>query len=458
MDQPEQASLLRYPTSLEPSSTFSGTAVEVIEIRHPSYDDAYEQNVLMLLHAFDRIGGGLHYGTALIACGLVAGNAWNGYFTLDRNGPRITLRDDDVLPDKSYYFHVPSSTENSTDYAIFPSFEHWTFPHRNLPPTWTSCASGGHREGGDAGLAPPAASNLTAAVLRRDGSCRVTNAQDYIERAHLCPRSQAAWFEANSMGKYNLNLDLQDDHLVDDICNAVALRSDIHRAFDDRMFVFVPKESRWVVHFFGLTNSLGRLYHNIVLELDPHISPNLLLARFAWTVFPLLSGFLKVGSDRKLRLRVKKEGRLQEEIQTIKLQEMAAMGLARGRNPSPKKRKNTPETPATESTETFTNRAFDAKDDSTAKTPFSSPSNPSPRPHALWLPDANPNITLSSCDKAKWIKSRRPSNPDLYCCNYNKVEAAIREGLPGKQEFGGGHLCLECLGFEYRDVDNKNCA
>jgi len=82
-----------------------------------------------------------------------------------------------------------------------------------------------------------------------------------------------------------------------------------------------------------------------------------------------------------------------------------------------------------------------------------------PRAQALWFPDSNPNKTVSSCDKATWIRSRRPSNPDFYCCNYNKVEAAIREGLPGKEEFDGGYLCLECLGFEYRDVDdNKKCA
>lgn len=30
------------------------------------------------------------------------------------------------------------------------------------------------------------------------------------------------------MGHYNLNLDLQGDHVVDDVCNAVALWSDIH--------------------------------------------------------------------------------------------------------------------------------------------------------------------------------------------------------------------------------------
>ena len=139
------------------------------------------------------------------------------------------------------------TTANSSDYAIFGSFEHWTFPHRNLPPIWTSCAASSRREERNFGLAPPAASNLTAAVIRRDGGCRVTNAQYYVDRAYLCPQSQAAWFEENSMGHYNLNLDLQGDNIVDDICNAVALRSDMHRAFDERKFVFVPKESPWVV-------------------------------------------------------------------------------------------------------------------------------------------------------------------------------------------------------------------
>ena len=303
------------------------------------------------------------------------------------------------------------------------------------------------------GLAPPAASNVSAAVIRRDGSCRVTNAQDYVDRAHLCPRSQAALFEETGMGHCNLNLDLQGDYIVDDISNAVALRSDIHRAFDERKFLFVPKESRWVVHFFDLTNTLGQLYHNTALELDSDISPNLLFARFAWTVFPRVSQFLKVGVGRKLRLRVMKDDGLQEEVQTVKAQEMAVMGLVRGRNLNSKKRKNA------ESTETYTNRALNLKQDRSATNPSYSPSTPPPRAHALWFPDPNPKNSVSSCDKATWIKSRRPSSPDLYCCDYNKVEAAIREGLPGKEEFGGGHLCLECLGFEYRDTDdNKNCA
>lgn len=59
------------------------------------------------------------------------------------------------------------------------------------------------------------------------------------------------------MRHYNLNLDLYGDHVVDHVCNAVALRSDIHTAFDERKFVFVPKRFRWVVHFFSLTITLG---------------------------------------------------------------------------------------------------------------------------------------------------------------------------------------------------------
>ena len=107
------------------------------------------------------------------------------------------------------------------------------------------------------------------------------------------------------MERYNLNLDLQDDHMVDDTCNMLTLRSDIHRAFDE-------------------------------------------------TVFPAVSPFLGVGQGKKLRLRVTKEDGLHEDIQTVKPKELAVMGLLRGRNLSPKKSKNASDTPAAESTETYT--------------------------------------------------------------------------------------------------------
>lgn len=196
------------------------------------------------------------------------------------------------------------------------------------------------------------------------------------------------------MDIYNMNLDLPQDHLVDDISNAVTLRSDIHRAFDEGKFVFVPKESRWVVHFFGITNTMDQLYHNTPLEYDPDVSLKFFFARFAWTVFLAVSRFLNVGGGKKLRLRVIKEDGLHEEIQTVQPNQSLVMGLTRGRNPSPKKRKTASETPAAEFTETYTNRAINPKDDSTDTTPSSSRSTTSPRTHALWFPNSNPNTTV----------------------------------------------------------------
>jgi hypothetical protein len=61
------------------------------------------------------------------------------------------------------------------------------------------------------------------------------------------------------MGQYSQNKSLSGDYIVDDICNSIALRSNVTGAFNDGKFAFVLKESRWVVHLFDLTNTLGRL-------------------------------------------------------------------------------------------------------------------------------------------------------------------------------------------------------
>jgi hypothetical protein len=218
--RPSLLRLVKAPEPSLPTHSFAGSRENSIKIKHPGYPDDYEQNVLMVLYAFDRHGGELRYGTALVACALVAGNAWDGFFTRHRDGPPVDLKDDDILLEKSYYFHVlsPSPSSSPYSYAVYPSFEHWSFPHNNLPPAWAERAATAGRnadddaDDDDVGLAPPSASNLTPAILRRDGRCCVT--------AHKS---------------------LSGDYVVDDVCNAMALRSDVHSAFDDRKFVFVPR-------------------------------------------------------------------------------------------------------------------------------------------------------------------------------------------------------------------------
>lgn len=64
--------------------------------------------------------------------------------------------------------------------------------------------------------------------------------------------------------------------------------------------------------------------------------------------------------------------------------------------------------------------------------------------------------TRSSFDRREWIRSRRPSDPSLYCCDYNKAEAEVRESIPGKPEWGGAYLCDQCLGAEYLEDRDKD--
>ena len=50
-----------------------------VSIRHPGYDD--KDNLLIKFTAVAYHQRGLHFGTAHIACGIIAGNRWDGYFT-----------------------------------------------------------------------------------------------------------------------------------------------------------------------------------------------------------------------------------------------------------------------------------------------------------------------------------------------------------------------------------------
>src|SRR6266487_564593 len=128
-----------------PPQSFSDNPDHTINFRHPAYPDDFNQNILLTLYAFDHPDGGLHYGTAFLACALVAGNAWNGYFTTTVDGPKVVKEDDQLLREKNYYFHVAedqqasssSSPSQSSAYPICPSFEHWRFPHGDLPPSWS---------------------------------------------------------------------------------------------------------------------------------------------------------------------------------------------------------------------------------------------------------------------------------------------------------------------------------
>ena len=503
-------SVLRTPISAQPATpttSFSTNNDHSIEFRHPGYPDFEDQNVFLILKAFDQQDGvALHYGTAHIACAIVAGNAWDGYFTSTRDGERVSVGQNALLRECSYYFHVPSfSTSPSlpaqqpSDFPRYPlcfSFEHWSFPHRNLPPAWSEAITLGSSavsiNHNNAALAPPTASGVTSAVLVRDGGCIITGSRDCVERAHLCPRSQQGWFETNRMGRYNRNTLLSGNSVTDDVSNGVALRSDIHTLFDYCKFVIVPKESRWVAHFCDLTNTAGALYHNTPLEVASNVSPGLLLVRFAWTIFTFVKQFMECGADRYVRLRVMENGAFKEVFQTLKGGELKE----RGRSGSPKKRKLATVENVLEQVLSVSKRqrrhspsplrspdvfavpslsdAQPSKPELTTSTQappdLSTPvsilpsalvnvchptidSAPTTDPRSSPLPSAPspPTPDPSKVMRLEYMRSRRPSDPALYCCDYRAAEAAEEAGIEGPREFGGSHLCWSCLGVEYQD-------
>lgn len=310
---------VRPPATPPNTSLASPSQVRYIIFRHPGYDDA--RNVLLKLFAPDASssssssassGIGLHAGYALTACSIVAGNRWDGWLSEHRHchggrddPTRITLcaADRDKMLDKhSYYFHLPHDDDDDDNtrspYPIVPTFREWPFPHDQLSPSWTQTA-------------PPelfeqpqtySVSGLTTALRQRDVTCRITGYREGLQTAHVCPQAEEDWYLRNSMSRYNSG----NSESVDNPANALLLRADLHIAFDKPSFVFVPKPSdvesqQFVLHLLEPSREFESLYHNRAMQ-SLGVSVELLFARLAWTIFPLVAGFLKGKIRRRLRL------------------------------------------------------------------------------------------------------------------------------------------------------------
>ncbi|MCJ1396625.1 hypothetical protein MMC18_009516 [Xylographa bjoerkii] len=471
---------------------------KTILFRHPGYPPEFNQNVLLRLYAWDSPSGGLHAGTALLTCSLIACNAWSGYLTLERDGPELILGDDDILSAQEYYFHVPSPSAASSSslgsggyykYPIFPSFQHWTFPHGHIPLRWV-----GSRDS-DVELAPeefncPAVSAVSAAVIARDKGCTISKHRDYIERAHLCPRNELDWFQKNGMGQYNRRINTSGPVITDDTANAMAMRADIHRAFDDCKFAIVRKKGCWVTHFLETTYELGALYHNRPVEVMGGVAPEFILARYAWAILPLVKPFMEQGPSRLVKVREQCNDELQEVVKDLDSAGFSRIiDTPRGRSASPKKRKVSESRPPIAETKRRCRRADtpeddlaenslaedDTAEDGSAKSDIaesdiasdqenehrtlnlsydtsvvsqSSTAEVVQNPHILEVLE-NPAVEAERLSLLcmRELRKRRPSNPALMCCDYNLAERADALGLPGKQEYGGGHLCDRCLGW-----------
>ncbi|KAL9595273.1 MAG: hypothetical protein Q9219_006549 [cf. Caloplaca sp. 3 TL-2023] len=260
---------------------------QTVTICHPGYHEAAD--ILISFAAFDGKHGGICHNTALIACGIIAGNFWDGCFTKDAIGEEVVTSSscDGVLPPGTYYFQLPTFSVDQP-YPIVPIFRHWRFPHQNLPPSWA----------GYSRVHTPF--RVLQPSVRDDGKCRMSYCKEGCDKAHMCPVEEDQWFDQQSMEQYIKGKGKATDLAIDDTNNRFHLRADLHRSFRDKKFVFVPKDGNFVVHVLEPSVELTTVYHNSELHPLDFVPIEYLFARFAWALFPFVGNFLRAGKDRWL--------------------------------------------------------------------------------------------------------------------------------------------------------------
>ncbi|KAL7894689.1 hypothetical protein HDV63DRAFT_383525 [Trichoderma sp. SZMC 28014] len=253
------------------------TKGEII-FRHPGYRGP--TNALLVLAKSDcedrgsTIVFGLHHRTALLACQIIANNAFNsGYFALDSAGfKRANVPLDGLLTEREYYFFV----DGIGQYPVIPTFRDWMFPHNDVENLWPTTPES------DPGYPT---------------RCAMSGNTYAINGAHIVPREEAVWYRNNAMSTY------AD---MDNSKNIISLRKDLHKCFDDRWFVIIPKPAPSGVHYVThiLSPSAAEIwpsYHNVEIRCLSQIhTKKFLFARFAWAILQGVKPFLTAGFKRKI--------------------------------------------------------------------------------------------------------------------------------------------------------------
>jgi hypothetical protein len=501
--------MLREPFGAPQQEAYFHQKRNKILFKHPAYQDQLGDNDLFSLWAWDSPSGGLCHETALLACAIIACNATDGFLSKDKTGlERLDLKDNPILLPAVYYFHVPSpdrvydtqpqpqTQPQPYTYPVCVSFDHWRYPHdADSFPAWMQpWVTTADPEPQEQLMGTPSVSNVSAAVVARDRTCILTGEGDSLDRAHICPRSAQEWFHKNRMQRYNDRQDLSGDLITDDLANALAMSCSRHRAFDAGLFVFAPKRGTWVAHFMEVTAHYGSQHHNKPVKLPQNVAPQFLLARFAWTLFPRIKNFLEAGAPRLVRIQSKDpiSGRFQEEDRLLGREAInKILQAGRGRSASPRKRSapdpepeqrdavyadlrhtkrpcntvdsvgsdahvtqrpDTPQSPAIDSvhsTRVAKSQALPPHHDLLCRQTYLSDASFDGRQSTTSAEEVYERRRISDL-RAAALRNSRPTNRELICCDYDAAEKANAMDIYGKEEFGGGHLCMECLGMEIR--------
>ncbi|KAL9009821.1 MAG: hypothetical protein Q9173_005184 [Seirophora scorigena] len=291
---------------------------QYVTIKHPAYDD--DENTLLTLYCPDGPTGGLHFGTARVACGMITNNEPDGFFSSSRDNCPMRLRVDDILAPGVYYYHLPQPTPPlvplslMTDvqsqplsvpvpfqpyrYPVVPSFQHWSFPARGtLPPSWEALRHSPTLAQVNFTLG---SENPSTTVAARDKTCRLSAYDLGCEKAHILPKHEVPWFTKNGLKIVPDDADISGFDTISTPANLMLMRADLHKILDDKKFVIVPKQGRLVSHFLVPADKYVYMHHNS--EIQPTgVAVDFFFARLAWAIFPMLGKrFLKFGDSKLL--------------------------------------------------------------------------------------------------------------------------------------------------------------
>lgn len=175
-------------------------------------------------------------------------------------------------------------------------------------------------------------------------TCQVSQEEHALHTAYIVPKSETEWFNKSGIGfLYCSNFwqmaGTPFDGSIDNSDNLLTLRSDLHNAWDQKFYTFVPKKTRdglgMVLHCWNQEMVGG--YHN--LPLQGLVRREALLARLAWTLLPrAVTQFLINAKEPRMLWIRDDHGKLIP--QKTSAEECTAMVYAPPtRSSSPKKRK-----------------------------------------------------------------------------------------------------------------------
>src|SRR2546429_6696765 len=175
--------------------------------------------------------------------------------------------------------------------------------------------------------------------------------------------------------------------------------------------------------------------------------------------------------ERVVKVREQCEGGFHEIVKTLDLAGFEQITAAsRGRSTSPKKRKAADALPPVAEAKRFCTSSHFKPDEMPTSTDYQSDEErtpdlysdggtsvqllPTPASHDLSAPGKDSDtgdeaeIERLSILRMNELRRRRPRNSSLLCCDYSLAERANALGIPGRPEYGGGHLCSKCLGLD----------